>query len=64
MAASDQAGRHPHQLHFGAVIPGRSRKDEKRRRIDLATDSSAADGESESAHFGNGGAIVFDDSGY
>jgi hypothetical protein len=50
--------------NFGAVIPGCSRKDEKRRRIDLATDSSWVQGESESAHFGDGGAIVFDDSGY
>ena len=50
--------------NFGAVIPGRSRKDEKRRRIDLTADSSWVQGESESAHFGDGGAIVFDDSGY
>ena len=50
--------------NFGAVIPGCSRKDEKRRRIDLAADSSWVKGESESAHFGNGGAVVFDYGGY
>src|SRR5256885_10493205 len=49
---------------FGAVLAGRTRQYEKRRRIDLAADSSWVDGESKAAHFGNGAAVVFDDGAY